>query len=145
MPSWRSRLFPASSRVAPDAGEVDTLRQAAVIIHQGAQGDAVAIDRVHPAGARRLGRRPRELQQVLDDAGQLAVDRPEFVAAQVLDLLRDVLEVELGVHPVGRHASQDAGLLPGPGVEVGLVAHSTPPFIGQPSVAHRADRPASTS
>ena len=64
-------------------------------------------------------RRELQLQQVLDQAHGLALDREELLAAQVADLQRQMVEVDLGVQAQRLEAAQRAGLVAGPGVEVG--------------------------
>src|SRR5690349_9864770 len=71
-----------------------------------------------PAGLR--AGRMLELEQVDQEAADLADDGVATVTAHVLDLLRQVLEVERTVPTFGELAER-CGLLPCPGVEVAIV------------------------
>src|SRR5207248_8350395 len=79
-------------------------------------------DAVHPIEARLLGRRVSKLQEMFDDAADLAADCVALALAQIFDLLGDVLAIEPVVRD--RHGSQDLGLVLRPGVEIILVARS---------------------
>src|SRR6059058_4006069 len=78
-------------------------------------------DRPLPAGARALGRRVAQLQEVLQDPLDLAPAGVALVAAQVPHLLHEMVEVQLGVEVQGLKALELARLMPGPGEEVALV------------------------
>src|SRR5687768_4608988 len=62
-----------------------------------------------------------ELEEMLDDALELALYRPLLFAAQVLNLLGQVQKVERTVPALIGEATQRRCLIPGPGVEVVLV------------------------
>src|SRR5438045_1933417 len=83
---------------------------------------ARVVDCLHPANARLLGSRIGELEEMVDDASDLAADRVALALAQVLDLLGDALAIESVVRR--RHRAQHLGLVLRPGVEIVLAARS---------------------
>jgi hypothetical protein len=76
------------------------------------QVGALRADRALPAGARLGGGRVLQLQELLHDRSDARADLAVRAAAQVLDLLDNVLQVELGKAP----PAQQVRLRLGPGV-----------------------------
>jgi hypothetical protein len=65
-----------------------------------------------------------QLEQMLDDALDLTAHGIQIAAAQALDLLGQVLQIEGAVDARSSQGAQFRRLLPGPGIVVGLVERS---------------------
>src|SRR6516162_2442811 len=77
---------------------------------------------MHPIEARQLSRGVGQLQQMLDDATDLAAHCVALALTQIFDLLGDVLAIEPVVGDAQR--AQHLGLVLGPGVKIVFVAWS---------------------
>ena len=79
-------------------------------------------DRSHPIESRIGGRRVFELEQMLDDANDLAAHGIALALAQILDLLGDAFAVEPIISPA--HRPQHLSLVLRPGVVIVIVARA---------------------
>src|SRR3954454_18312475 len=86
---------------------------------RGLRTGAIDGDEPLPAGLR--AGRMIELEQVDQQAADLADGGVATLAAHVLDLLRQVLEVERAITALGGELAERFGLVPCPGVEVAVV------------------------